>query len=79
MPRVNERQKQYMRERGFLVMSEAADLAFVSPSTIYKMVSAGKVEHIKQSGIVYVKCASLAEQYPEPIRARILDGAGCVD
>lgn len=72
MPRMNEEQRTYMHERGYVTLPEAASLAFVAPSTVHRMVARGQLEAKHLPGVRYVSRKDLAALFEEPVKSNIL-------
>lgn len=57
----NTKQADMMRDKGWLLASEAADLIGYHPTSIYKLLRKEKLESRKIGGTIYVSTKSLRE------------------
>jgi len=57
----NTKQADMMRERGWILASEAADMIGYHPTSIYKLIRKEKLESTKVGGTIYVATESLRD------------------
>jgi excisionase family DNA binding protein len=55
----NTKQADMMREQGWMLASEAAELIGYHPTSIYKLIRKEKLESTKVGGTIYVSTESL--------------------